>query len=79
MEHCILVYNSFHKSNLERKQCKLNISYWEGLYARERPHLPGVLPFHYWLLPILEVGIKLKVKVKLEINSFFCFVYSGLI
>ncbi|KAM7357513.1 gustatory receptor 64b [Cochliomyia hominivorax] len=53
-EHCILVYNSFHKSNLERTQCKLNISYWESLYVRERPHLQNVIPFQYWLLPLLE-------------------------
>ncbi|XP_073838544.1 gustatory receptor for sugar taste 64b-like [Musca autumnalis] len=54
VEHCLLVFNSFQKADLERTQCNLNVSYWETLYGRERPHLRMVLSFHGWLLPLLE-------------------------
>uniref|UniRef100_A0A1I8NJ06 Uncharacterized protein n=1 Tax=Musca domestica TaxID=7370 RepID=A0A1I8NJ06_MUSDO len=54
MEHCLLVFNSFQKADLERTQCNLNVSYWETLYGRERPHLRLVIPFQYWMLPLLE-------------------------
>ncbi|XP_058975802.1 gustatory receptor for sugar taste 64b-like [Musca domestica] len=53
-EHVLLVFNSFQKSDLERRQCNLNVSYWETLYGRERPHLSMVIPFQYWTLPIYE-------------------------
>uniref|UniRef100_A0A5H2X5P1 Gustatory receptor n=1 Tax=Bactrocera latifrons TaxID=174628 RepID=A0A5H2X5P1_BACLA len=54
VEHSFLVFNSFHKSNLERTQCKYNITFWESLYRRERPHLSKVLPFNFWYLPVVE-------------------------
>ncbi|XP_054734432.1 uncharacterized protein LOC129241906 [Anastrepha obliqua] len=54
VEHCFLVFNSFHKSNLERIQCKFNVSFWESLYRRERPHLSKFLPFNIWYLPVME-------------------------
>ncbi|XP_017472222.1 PREDICTED: gustatory receptor for sugar taste 64b [Rhagoletis zephyria] len=53
-EHAFLVFNSFHKSNLERLQCKYNVSFWESLYRRERPHLSKVVPFNIWYLPVME-------------------------
>lgn len=55
MEHCLLLANSFHLSNLERTQCNINVSYLESIYKWERPHLYKVLPYHVWLLPLLEV------------------------
>ncbi|XP_054085602.1 gustatory receptor for sugar taste 64b [Zeugodacus cucurbitae] len=54
VEHSFLVFNSFHKSNLERTQCKYNITFWESLYSRERPHLSRVVPFNIWYLPVVE-------------------------
>lgn len=56
VEHSFLVFNSFHKSNLERTQCKYNITFWESLYSRERPHLSRVLPFNILYLPVVEVS-----------------------
>lgn len=60
-EHVLLVFNSFQKSDLERRQCNLNVSYWETLYGRERPHLSMVIPFQYWTLPIYEVSCRMRV------------------
>ncbi|XP_020716138.1 gustatory receptor for sugar taste 64b [Ceratitis capitata] len=54
VEHSFLVFNSFHHSNIERVQCKYNVSFWESLYRRERPHLSRVLPFSIWYLPVVE-------------------------
>ncbi|EDW19616.1 gustatory receptor for sugar taste 64b [Drosophila mojavensis] len=54
VEHCLLLANSFHLSNLERTQCNINVSYLESIYKWERPHLYKVLPYHVWLLPLLE-------------------------
>ncbi|XP_058975801.1 gustatory receptor for sugar taste 64b-like [Musca domestica] len=54
MEHCLLVFNFFQNADLERTQCNLNVSNWEILYYRERPHLRLVIPFQYWMLPLLE-------------------------
>ncbi|CAD7003824.1 unnamed protein product [Ceratitis capitata] len=41
-------------SAMERVQCKYNVSFWESLYRRERPHLSRVLPFSIWYLPVVE-------------------------
>ncbi|KAI8039293.1 hypothetical protein M5D96_008016 [Drosophila gunungcola] len=54
VEHCLLLLNSFHLSNLERTQCKINVTYLESIYKWERPHLYMILPYQIWLLPILE-------------------------
>lgn len=56
VEHCLLMANSFHLSNLERTQCNINVSYLESVYKWERPHLYPILPYHIWLLPLLEVS-----------------------
>ncbi|XP_017020336.1 gustatory receptor for sugar taste 64b [Drosophila kikkawai] len=54
VEHCLLLLNSFHLSNMERIQCKINVTYFESIYKWERPHLYMILPYHIWLLPIFE-------------------------
>ncbi|KAH8371101.1 hypothetical protein KR093_006243 [Drosophila rubida] len=54
IEHCLLLANSFHLSNLERTQCNINVSYLESVYKWERPHLYHILPYKIWLLPLLE-------------------------
>ncbi|XP_017957736.1 gustatory receptor for sugar taste 64b [Drosophila navojoa] len=54
VEHCLLLANSCHLSNLERTQCNINVSYLESIYKWERPHLYEILPYHVWLLPLLE-------------------------
>ncbi|XP_023167994.2 gustatory receptor for sugar taste 64b [Drosophila hydei] len=54
VEHCLLLANSCHLSNLERTQCNINVSYLESIYKWERPHLYNILPYHIWLLPLLE-------------------------
>lgn len=59
VEHCLLLLNSFHLSNMERTQCKINVTYLESIYKWERPHLYMILPYHIWLLPLFEVGMNL--------------------
>ncbi|EDW70119.1 gustatory receptor for sugar taste 64b [Drosophila virilis] len=54
VEHCLLLANSFHLSSLERTQCNINVSYLEITYKWERPHLYYILPYHIWLMPMLE-------------------------
>ncbi|XP_017070743.1 gustatory receptor for sugar taste 64b [Drosophila eugracilis] len=54
VEHCLLLLNSFHLSNMERTQCKINVTYFESIYKWERPHLYMILPYHFWMLPIFE-------------------------
>ncbi|EDW73452.1 uncharacterized protein Dwil_GK17553 [Drosophila willistoni] len=54
VEHCLLLLNSFHLSNMERTQCKINVTYFESVYKWERPHLYMILPYHFWLLPLFE-------------------------
>lgn len=69
VEHGLLVFNSFQKSDLERTQCNLNVSYWETLYGRERPHLRIILPYQPWALPVLEVICKLLKFARIYLNS----------
>ncbi|XP_001985089.2 gustatory receptor for sugar taste 64b [Drosophila grimshawi] len=54
VEHCLLLANSFHSSNLERTQCKINMSYLEGVYKWERPYLYPIIPYHICIMPVLE-------------------------
>lgn len=72
-EHSVLLYNSFHKSQMELKQCHLDTSLWESLYRRERFHLHLALSYKAWLLPLLEVCYLVSVtnSMKLPIQSIF--------
>lgn len=70
MEHCLLLANSFHLSNLERTQCNINVSYLESIYKWERPHLYPILPYHIWLLPLLEVSKVPLIHLILICHSF---------
>ncbi|XP_017092350.2 gustatory receptor for sugar taste 64b [Drosophila bipectinata] len=54
VEHFLLLLNSFHLSNMERTQCKINVTYLESVYKWERPHFYMILPYHIWLLPLFE-------------------------
>ncbi|KAH8298646.1 hypothetical protein KR018_008562 [Drosophila ironensis] len=54
VEHCLLLLNSFHLSNMERIQCKINVTYLESVYKWERPHFYMIIPYHFWLLPLFE-------------------------
>ncbi|XP_030372204.1 uncharacterized protein LOC115622411 [Scaptodrosophila lebanonensis] len=54
VEHFLLLIISFHLSDLERTQCKINESFFESIYKWERPHLFMILPYHAWLLPLFE-------------------------
>ncbi|EDV39561.1 uncharacterized protein Dana_GF10086 [Drosophila ananassae] len=54
VEHFLLLLNSFHLSNMERTQCKINVTYLESVYKWERPHFYMIIPYHIWLLPLFE-------------------------
>ncbi|XP_030372203.1 uncharacterized protein LOC115622410 [Scaptodrosophila lebanonensis] len=78
VEHFLLHIISFHFSNMERTQCKINESFFESIYKLERPHLHMVLPYHAWLLPFLEWISLVIVYPRSFTDCFIMFVGIGL-